>query len=163
MYPRCVAFTHVTVIKNSCGPQQSSVCACSTAHDAIRIYLGSGCQGPGRSIGAWRAGARALVMGAAGGEDTYCRAARWWPTAQTSSRSGQAPHFWSSRPPATSWCCPARRQKGRFQLASLTVDRLAHEFFFPNIKTHWRGNFENLPGCHYEMQNITHLVYKDKC
>lgn len=33
---------------------------------------------------------------------SYCRAARWWPTALISSRSVQAPRFWSSQLPATS-------------------------------------------------------------
>lgn len=40
----------------------------------------------------------------------------------------------------------------RFQLASLTVDRLAHKIFLPNIKTHLRENCENLPGRHMKRE-----------
>lgn len=59
--------------------------------------------GPRKAVtGPWtlQVGAQGRGPGDGEGAATYCRAARWWPTAQTSSRSAPAPRSWSSRPPA---------------------------------------------------------------
>lgn len=46
-----------------------------------------------------------------GGGTTYCTAARWWPTAPTSSTSGPDPRWRSSLRPGADRCCPAPSKK----------------------------------------------------